>query len=297
MTHRQIRMQRTAVFSQASCQIPSPIVCRRPKLHGGRLARVQVMLQLEAAPLSLYPRCLRLGAAWCSSALACGDYGNISYSGSPCSAQGPSPASLRPAPSFCNCGVFAQSSSIAQPRTATAHHLHPAAPSSTTPSIDTRTPHGLSPSFRFLQAADNQTPPRLNPDLVSHCKIEKRAGICALACAPTPLSISRQIPYQTDNPGRYSYILNSPSFSLLYHAPFGQQLYLDPSQDVTPIVHLDLLRQQCISPTGRHHPPLAGESQWTALTRALSVLFCIVAPVGPGHRARLPEPRSECRRG
>lgn len=46
-THSQIRMQRTAVFSMAKCQIPSPIVCMRPKLHGGRLARAQVTLDLK----------------------------------------------------------------------------------------------------------------------------------------------------------------------------------------------------------------------------------------------------------
>jgi hypothetical protein len=50
LTHSQIRMQRTAVFSQAQCQIPSPIVCARPKLHGGRLARAQVTLDVKPHP-------------------------------------------------------------------------------------------------------------------------------------------------------------------------------------------------------------------------------------------------------
>jgi hypothetical protein len=124
--HIQIRMQRTAVFSQASCQIPSPILCRRPKLHGGRLARAQVVLASTRAR-RVHPcrstrdaQCLVLLGVWTRTM----EFHDIVVR-----------RALRPGPSSCivscHCLPFAtagclhsQSSSILNPPTATPHPPH-----------------------------------------------------------------------------------------------------------------------------------------------------------------------------
>ncbi|KAH8637464.1 hypothetical protein IG631_09299 [Alternaria alternata] len=101
----------------------------------------------------------------------------ISYSGSLSSAQGPAPASssandfLLPLRGVCFSRHPFLTPGLPPPITLLSCRtiVH------STLSINTRT----SPQ---VPCPDNQTPPRLNSDLVSHCKIEKRARICALAC-------------------------------------------------------------------------------------------------------------------
>ncbi|CAE7030337.1 hypothetical protein PTTW11_04485, partial [Pyrenophora teres f. teres] len=133
-----------------------------------------------------------------------------------------------------------------------------------------------------------------------------------LACpgvAPTSSSISspsqsskvpRNSPAPPQTNTRPPVVIQIPSLflpSLTWphrNAPLGQPFYIDSSQNVTPILDIDV--EQCFSQTSRHCSAFTRKGRRATLTLALAILLCFFTSLDPRSRGRSTEPSPEYRR-